>query len=164
LNQPTPVDKAFQVAYIVAYRMMRMYWRVRRPRTSGALVAIFNSDCLLLVKNSYVPYYSLPGGYLRRGETARDAARRELREEVNIDVSPEQLEAAVDSTQDWEGKRDHVNIFVLTLDTRPSVTIDNREVVHAGWYSPEDALKLNLFPPIRRLLEERFGARVKASS
>src|SRR5690349_19463262 len=61
---PTPVDKAFQLAYVCAYRLMRTYWTLRHPKTHGALVALFNGGDVLLVKNSYVPYYSLPGGYV----------------------------------------------------------------------------------------------------
>jgi 8-oxo-dGTP pyrophosphatase MutT (NUDIX family) len=78
MNQPTLVDRGFQVAYAGAYRMMRVYWRLRHPVTNGALVALWNRDELLLVRNSYVPYHCLPGGYVHRGESPRDAAVREL--------------------------------------------------------------------------------------
>lgn len=133
---------------------MRVYWMLRRPATHGALVALWNGGDVLLVKNSYVPYYCLPGGYVRRGETAQEAALRELREEVGISAEAQQLERVLDQRHDWEGKHDHVEIFALQLPSRLDVQVDHREVVEAAWWAPERALSLRLFPPVRRVLEQ----------
>jgi 8-oxo-dGTP diphosphatase len=139
----------------VAYQLMRVYWGFRRPHKHGALVAMFHDQDILLIRNSYVSYYSLPGGYVRSRETSREAAVRELAEEVGVYAGAERLELALDEQNDWQGKRDHVEIFVLELAERPHVRIDQREVIRAEWFSPERALRLALFPPIRRLLERR---------
>jgi len=155
---PTLVDLCFRQAYRVAYRLMRVYWRVRRPRTRGALVAVWNQGELLLVRNSYVPYYSLPGGYLRRNETGRQAAIRELAEEIGVNRSEGELELVLSEINEWEGKRDGVEIFALEVPERPSVHIDQREVIEAAWFAPEQALRLELFPPIRRAIELRTAA------
>jgi 8-oxo-dGTP diphosphatase len=147
------LDRSFQLAYKVAYRMMRLYWGVRRPATHGALVTLWNQGQLLLIQNSYVNYRSLPGGYVGRYETGAEAAVRELREEIGIIAKPDQLRKVYDEVKDWEGKRDHVEVFKLELDKRPDIAIDRREVIAAGWYSPARALELDLFPPIRLILE-----------
>jgi ADP-ribose pyrophosphatase YjhB (NUDIX family) len=152
------VDRSFQLAYVVAYQLMRVYWGFRRPHTHGALVAMFHEGKILLIRNSYVRYYSLPGGYVRGRETSRQAAVRELAEEVGVTASAERLELALDEQNDWQGKRDHVQIFALEFAERPRVRIDRREVIEAEWFSRERALELSLFPPIRRLLERRAGA------
>ena len=154
-SQATLVDRGFQLAYICAYRAMRTYWKVRHPTTHGTLVALWNRGEVLLVRNSYVPYYGLPGGYMRRGESARDAVVRELMEEVGISTNAEKLELALERTHDWEGKRDHVQIFTLDLSSRPEVAVDHREVIEASWWSPERALALELFPPLREVIEQR---------
>ena len=154
-SEPTLVDRGFQLAYVCAYRAMRAYWKVRHPTTHGTLVALWNRNEVLLVRNSYVPYYCLPGGYLRRGETARDAAVRELREEVGITTDAQALDLVLEITHEWEGKRDHVQIFALELPSRPAVDVDHREVVEADWWSPDRALGLELFPPLREVIERR---------
>lgn len=153
--EPTLVDRAFQLAYVAAYRMMRVYWKVRHPTTHGTLVAMWNGGDVLLVRNSYVPYYSLPGGYLRRGETPQQAALRELEEEVGVSANSEQLHLVLEETNDWEGKRDHVLIFSIELARRPAVAVDHREVIEASWWPPERALSVSLFPPLRRVIERR---------
>jgi 8-oxo-dGTP diphosphatase len=162
--RPNAVDLCFQTAYRVAYRLMRAYWSVRKPATHGALVSLWNQGELLLVQNSYVPYRSLPGGYVARSETSREAAIRELREEIGISARSEELEKVFDEVKEWEGKQDHVEIFALELAQRPEIRIDHREVVAAGWFSPEQALTLNLFPPIRKIIEERQRAAARAPS
>ena len=150
------LDRSFQLAYKVAYRMMRFYWGLRRPATHGALVTLWNEGQLLLIQNSYVSYRSLPGGYVGRFETGAEAAVRELREEIGIVASTDQLKKVYDEVKDWEGKRDHVEVFRLELGSRPVIQIDHREVVSAGWYSPHAALELDLFPPIRLILEAQL--------
>lgn len=151
---PTLVDRGFQLAYIGAYQMMRAYWRVRRPTTHGSLVTLWNQGEVLLVRNSYVSYYCVPGGYVRPGETGREAAARELFEEVGISARADDLEALHEETHEWQGKHDHVQIFALSLPTRPTIKVDHREVVEASWWSRERALSLDLFPPLGRALRE----------
>lgn len=156
-SKATLVDRAFQLAYFCAYRGMRVYWKMTHPTTDGTLVAMWHHDEVLLVRNSYVPYYCLPGGYMRRGETPADAVLRELREEVGIAARDDELELVYDQTREWEGKSDHVRIFNLQVAgeaARPEVRVDHREVIEASWWSAERALELTLFPPVRTVIEQ----------
>ena len=55
--------------------------------TVGAICMIEREDgALLLVRQSYRRRWGVPGGLLKRGETPHDAARREVLEEVGLDV------------------------------------------------------------------------------
>jgi len=137
--------------------MMRVYWAVLKPQVHGALVAIWNGGEILLVKNSYVPYYSLPGGYVHRGETGKDAAVRELLEETGIRVAPSDLKVVLDRQHAWEGKREHIEIFELDVAERPTIQVDNREVVEAKFFPPKKALELEMFAPLRTVIEERLA-------
>src|ERR1700730_6373971 len=97
-SEPTLVDRGFRLVYVCAYQMMRIYWRLRPPTTHGTLLALWNRGEVLLVRTSYVPYYCVPGGYVRQGETARQAALRELSEEVGVSAKAEDLELVLDET------------------------------------------------------------------
>lgn len=151
------LDRLFQLLYLGAYRLMRVYWRLREPRTHGALVAVWHGGRVLIARNSYVSYYSLPGGYVRPGEDARWAARRELREEVGVEAPVERLEPALEVCLRWEGKRDHVEIFRYEPEEAPAVRPDNREVTEAVWLTPEEALARDLFPATRWHIEREAG-------
>lgn len=149
------LDPLYQQAYRLAFRGARLYWRVFRPTNHGALVAMWHEGKILLVKNSYLDYFSLPGGYIKSGESAVAAAVRELREEINLEVEPDQLCFALERTQEWQGRPDHVVIFNLELETMPKIKVDNREVVAAEWVTAEEVLKRTLFPLLKRVIEER---------
>lgn len=56
--------------------------------TTGAMCFIERDDgALLLVRHSYRDRWGVPGGLLKRGEAVEDGARREVREEVGLEVS-----------------------------------------------------------------------------
>jgi 8-oxo-dGTP diphosphatase len=150
---PTWADLAFQLGYMGGYQLLRTYWRFRHPTTHGALVALWCEGEVLLVRHSYVGYYSAPGGYLHEGESAVDAAQRELREELGVTAPSQDFSLALELTHEWEGKEDHVSIFSLELKSRPHVLLDYREVVEAFWFRPEQVRSLNVFPPLKRAIE-----------
>ena len=154
-TSPTLVDRSFQLGYKLAYRLMRARWRLTNPLTHGALVLLWNQGDVLLVRNSYVPYYSAPGGFVKRTEEASHAASRELAEEVGLRIAPDALSLSLEITHDWEGKRDHVKVFELELPERPEVHVDNREVVDAVWVKPAQAMALNVFPPLKQVIERK---------
>lgn len=55
----------------------------------GASAVIFDRGSVLLVKRGRAPaegFWSFPGGHICAGESAQEAARREVREETGLDV------------------------------------------------------------------------------
>jgi 8-oxo-dGTP diphosphatase len=147
------MDALYRLAYRIAYQLARNYWRIRRPRTQGALVVVWKRGRVLLVRNSYVSYYSLPGGYVRRGESVRDTASRELKEEVGVAVDSSDLRLALEVTHEWEFRHEHVTLFDVEVSEAQAPMPDGREVVAADFFTPDEALRLNLFPPLRQYLE-----------
>ncbi len=141
-----------QAAYVVAHRLLRAYWFVRRPDTWGSLLAVWNQGELLIVKNSYRRHYTLPGGYIRDGETPVQAASRELGEEVGIHIPPERIRQSFTAVREFEFRHDKVTISEVTLDFRPKLRVDQREVVWAGFMSPAQILARPVVPHLRDYL------------
>ena len=144
-----------RTAYRCAHLMLRSYWFVRRPRTNGALAALWHDGRLLLVKNSYRRQYSLPGGYVRPGEDPRAAASREVREEIRVAIAPERFELAYHGTRPFEFRSDTLDIYEAALDAEPEVRIDEVEIVWAGWKTPAQARAMDIVPHLAEYLEGR---------
>lgn len=101
---PTLLDMAWQLMFRLGFPLARAWWRLRRQRHEGALVAIYVGQSLLMVRSSYRIEWNLPGGGVRRGETPEAAARRELVEEIGVTAFP--LLPAGGACGIWDGRRD----------------------------------------------------------
>jgi len=150
-----------QLAYRSAYLMARAWWFVRRPHTFGSVVAVWCDGRLLLVRTSYRRHYNLPGGFLKPRETALDAAVREVWEELHLVLPPDALTLRWHGSTFVEHRHDTTTIWEIVLDAPPSIHVDGREVVWAGWWTPAEALALALSPPVRAYLANRESAAVR---
>jgi 8-oxo-dGTP pyrophosphatase MutT (NUDIX family) len=146
-----------RAVYRAAHWGLRLLWFIRRPETSGALVAVWHQGRVLLVKNSYRAQLTFPGGYIRPREDRRTAAARELREEVGINVQPKRLVHAYHGTHVFEHRQDTLDIYELEVDSAPNVQVDNREVVRAEFLTPDEALSLQIVPHLDEYLSRRLA-------
>ncbi len=147
------LDLAHRFAYRIGFRLARIVWRLLRPSHQGALVGIHVGPDLLLVRQSYRSEYTLPGGGLKTGEQAADAARRELHEELGLSLAPGSIEPVCTETALWDGRRDTVAFFALSLAARPDLAIDNREIVDTRFVTPQEARGLRLTGPAAHYLD-----------
>jgi ADP-ribose pyrophosphatase YjhB (NUDIX family) len=118
------------------YPWLRLYWFLVRPKTFGVQCVIQHEGTILLVRNTYGRrHWTFPGGSIARGETAEDAIRREVREEVGLHLPHLRPLGAFDATVDH--KRDHVTVFAgVSPDRR--VTTDRAEILEARWFQPQE--------------------------
>jgi 8-oxo-dGTP diphosphatase len=82
----------------------------------GVGAIIFRDDCVLLVQRGREPSYgkwSIPGGLVELGESLEGAVRREVSEEVGLDVSVGDLVVALDRViRDADGKIEYHYILL----------------------------------------------------
>lgn len=77
-----------RLAYRAASRLLGVYRTVRRPTLHGVRCVLSRGDEVLLVRHTYGDErWSLPGGLNRRRETPAATARREMHEELGVDVT-----------------------------------------------------------------------------
>jgi 8-oxo-dGTP diphosphatase len=150
----TPLDRAWQIAYRLGFPLARVWWRLRRRRHAGALVAIRVGQALLLVRSSYRTAWNFPGGGIRPNETAEAAARRELAEEIGLALQTPLLSAG-DDIGVWDGRQDRVTFFELRLNQLPALQLDHREIIAAKLFSPAELLGLRVTGPVAAYLNRR---------
>lgn len=150
------INALIRAVYRVAHWGLRLLWFLRRPETTGALVAVWHQGRVLLVKNSYRRQLTLPGGYVKAREDRRTTAARELLEEVGIRAQPKRLVHAYHGTHVFEYRKDTLDIYELDVDDPPEVRVDDREVVRAEFHTPAEALDLNVVPHLEEYLSKRI--------
>ncbi|MGB7407456.1 MAG: NUDIX domain-containing protein [Pontixanthobacter sp.] len=131
---PPPIHRAaLKIAHKVRHR-----WRlIAKPELSGVTLLLRNADGhLLLVRHNYGPdVWSLPGGGMDKGEDPEEAIRREMREELSIELRALAFLGTVDET--LSGTRHTAQVFTAT--TSDGIEPDGREIAHARFF-PLNAL------------------------
>ena len=100
---------------------------------------------------------------MQPGERAREAAVRELNEELGLAIESCWLEDPWTITKQQRGGRNTVTIFTVpwvqvacaprTRSRHPALTIDQLEIVSTAWMSPDEALKEHLPGHLRHYFE-----------
>lgn len=102
------------------------------PRISPAIiVAVIRDNKILLARANRFPpnMYSVIAGFVEPGETLEDCVRRELQEEVGVEVDT----INYFGSQPWPFL-DSLMIAFTAQCSNEKITIDNQEIVDAGWY------------------------------
>lgn len=118
--------------------------RVSPSFTVGSMCVIERSDGrVLLIRQSYRKLWGLPGGLLQKRESAAAAAVREVREEVNLDVTLTGEPAVV---VDAEPRRVDVVFRARPAvgDGADHVRPTSVEILEVGWFAPHEFPELQL--------------------
>ncbi len=152
---PGSIEALWHRAYRIAFQFQRLYWWLVRPEIRGAYVAVWLGPDLLVVENSYRRRLSLPAGGIGRGEAPIDAAIRELAEEVQIHVEPEELHFVGEIVSTVGYAEDHAHFYELICEERPDFVVDRHEVVWADFIPPGEALEAGVVDVVRQYLERK---------
>ncbi len=131
------------------YRLYRLVLYFTRPLTLGVRVILLRGSKVLLIRQTYMDGWYLPGGGLHKGETFEQAARREAAEEVGAKIKRLALVGAYSNFKEW--KSDHNIVFVSRQFT---LTGSHDQEVAEMRFFPLEALPPGLWPGHRQRLEE----------
>lgn len=116
---------------------------------------------VLLIKRKFEPNkgkWSLPGGLLETGETLIEAGKREVREELGVEIEVERLfQVSEEIIKDSEAKtRLHfvlVDYLATLTPAGASITL-NEESESFGWFGAEEVGSLDTSESTRRIVEK----------
>jgi NAD+ diphosphatase len=128
------------------------------PRLAPAVITLVERDDgrALLARNARWPtrMYSCLAGFVEPGETLEEAVRREVREEVGIEVG----QLNYHSSQPWPFPHSLMLGFQAHYD-RGEIVCDGAEIADAGWFLPEQLPDLPGPVSIARRLIDSWVAR-----
>ena len=128
---------------------------MRNHRHIGVYGLIIKEDKIILIKKKTGPYdgkLDLPGGSIEFGETPSETLKRELQEEVGINILDYNLFDASSVLVDWDYnneiiKTEHIGIFYKVSnyngDIKKEIEIDNvnDDSLGADFYDIKDLTK-----------------------
>jgi len=124
--------------------------------TVGALIVNDKDEILLVKSYKWGDKYTVPGGHIELGERSEVAVKREVREEVGLEVEPVGVLLVQEAIYPVDYlKREHFIFLDYLCRTRSSaVKLDEEEIQKHVWVSPERALQLDLESFTRNLVVE----------
>lgn len=128
---------------------------MKKHRHIGVYGLIIKEDKIILIKKKTGPYdgkLDLPGGSIEFGETPSETLKRELQEEVGINILDYNLFDASSVLVDWDYnneiiKTEHIGIFYKVSnyngDIKKEIEIDNvnDDSLGADFYDIKDLTK-----------------------
>jgi 8-oxo-dGTP pyrophosphatase MutT (NUDIX family) len=127
------------IFYKLIHSFLKIYWFIFRPKTRGVICLILSGDELLLIRHTYGhSAWTLSGGGLKKNESKEEAVKREVKEELGLDITPQYIG---EFTHHPDYKIDTVSCFVARIE-KIEPKIDHLEIKDAKWWHidnlPED--------------------------
>lgn len=114
--------------------------------TVGALIVNEEGKILLTKSHKWFDKYTLPGGHIELGETMEEALKREVKEEVGLDVEVGEfltMQEAIFAKEFYKRKHFIFFDFLCRIDGQ-QVKLDQDELQDYIWEYPGAAFNRNL--------------------
>ena len=134
-------------------RLLHLYFLLTRALTLGVRAAIRTPDGkFILVRHTYTPGWHFPGGGVEKGEIAIEALRREVSQEVAIDLRDQPSLLGVYYNRQVS-RRDHVLLYLCAYNGALPTHVANAEIECFDTFGLED-LPADIDPGTERRIRE----------
>ena len=128
----------------------------------GGVAVIEKEGRTLLIRQSQSKplggQWRYPGGKFGEGEDPIDGLKREIREELGLEIEIKGREPVFVAASEYDSGR--FGFFVARV-VGGNLSIDSREIDQAGWFRPKEIQELNLMNVTQRFCESYLGTENK---
>jgi len=139
------------------YRISEVYHQIFKYPRKSAQIVIKTPKGIILVKPTYASQYYFPGGGIKMSEKPKQAAIREAKEELGINLIPINLKLFGKFTNYRYGWQDNIWLFTTNCRFPINPNHKNFEIHHYIFVNSQNFRKYNLSPATRRHLTEYYS-------
>ena len=124
---------------------------LKKEKSCGCIIIKDNKVLLIYEKNS--KYWGFPKGHMEGNETELETAKREVKEEVNLEVE-------INENKRYElryiinDKIDKTTVLYIATPKSEEITMQESEIEDAKWCSFENALETLTFANLRDVFKK----------
>jgi len=128
-------------------------------KTTVGCVIEKDGKILLTLRNvePFKDYWCLPGGHIDFGETPEEAVKREIKEEVGLEIEPKFFNYYNEVYEDigW-----HAVVLMFYGKAEGEIKKDEKEIKEIEWFSKEEIFNLKLAFEHKKVLEDYFKSKI----
>ena len=124
---------------------------MKKEKSCGCI--IIKDNKVLLVYEKRREFWGFPKGHVEEGETEVETAKREVKEEVNLDVEIEE-DKKYEFGYVVDNRIEKTCVLFLAHPKTYNIKNQDTEIEHSKWYNIEEALKILPFEDQRKALEK----------
>jgi 8-oxo-dGTP diphosphatase len=128
---------------------------IKTPYLAIDAVVIKNKKILLMKRRNepFKDYWAIPGGFVERGETLKEAVKREALEETGLEVSPKKIIGVYDDPK--RDSRGHViALAFLCTPKGGKLRPQPEEVSDVKFFSVQEIRKLKIAFDHRKIIKD----------
>lgn len=129
-------------AHLRINRLIPRFARMHKRVSSVVVILLLPDGRAVAVKAHYKAYWSFPGGAVDDGETPLQAAVREVKEEVNLTLNPDELRFVLVVDRESPAMRTYQFVFEydITQEQADSIQIEKSELADHAIVTKDDIL------------------------
>ncbi len=135
--------------------MIFMEEQVYPEPAAGALIVNKKGEILLCRSHKWPGKFTFPGGHVELGETIEQALKREVKEEVGLDVEVGPFLTVQEFVfgPGFHKKRHFIFLDYVCYALSTDIKLDGREIQETVWVRPEEVLGYDLEPYAKKTIE-----------
>ncbi|MBU6997638.1 MAG: NUDIX hydrolase [Theionarchaea archaeon] len=123
-------------------------------------VILFDQGRVLIIKRAFEPSanrWSIPGGAVEVGESVRDAAKREVGEELGLNIELRDVVAVLDNVV-YEGERIkyHYVLIDFWAEVKGGTLQPSKECLDVRWVQQSELHRYDLTPGAKKAIQKAF--------